>query len=225
VAITTGGSTEKAYNSTAVPSDTFNFALGAVTNGLLVVTVRTRTLGVPSVSGITWNGDALTQAGTAGGVTTGVIRIQQFYLINPDVGTFDLITTFSADTSTYYIVPTWWNGAAQSSVLGAAVTGSGSTDPSIAVTPTEDNALIVGGYISESNNVLTPDSPQALLQEHDFGNTTAGEGYVIQTSAGLQTMSWAGVDDTWCGIYGWYKAAAAPGGATWPGYTAPFGWR
>jgi hypothetical protein len=211
MAITAGGSTEKSYSSTAVPSDTFNFALGAVTNGLLVVTVRTRTLGTPSVTGMTWNGAALSEAGTAGGVTTAVVRIQQFYLINPDVGTFDLISTFSIDTGTYYITPSWWNGAAQASVLGAAVTGSGSTDPSIGVTPTEDNALIVGGYISEANTVLTPDSPQTLLQEHDFGNTTAGEGYVIQTTAGLQTMSWAGVDDTWCGIYGWYKAAAGGG--------------
>lgn len=213
MAITTGSSTEKAYSGVAVTSDTTNFTIGSLTNGLLVVTVRIRVATPPSATGITWNGTALTEAGTAGGVSTASWRMQQFYLIAPAAATADLVTSFSGNVTAYYITPTWWNGADQTAPYDKRLTGTGATDPSVSGTPTNADSLLVGGYASEANDILTPTAPQTSLQDHDAGNYVMAEGYTIQSGGpSAETMAWTGADDTWAAFYGVYKPATGGGG-------------
>lgn len=215
MAITIGSSTEKAYNSaTMVPSDTQTIDIGTRTNGLLVVSVSIRNNPPTTVSGITWNGVALAKADAiTNTVPANDLRSEVWYLTAPNNGSNDLVVTFSADTGTYYIVTSWWDGAhqTQASVLDATITGTGSTDPSADIVPTQDNDLIVSHYHSDTNIVCAVGTGETLLQEHDFGAHVAGSSYAIQTTAGTQTIDFTEADDQWSMTVASFKVPA--GGA------------
>ena len=91
-------------------------------------------------------------------------------------------------------------------------TGTGSTDPSVDIVPTQDNDLIVSQYASETNVVCTVGAGETGLQDHDFGAHVAGSSYAIQTTAATQTVDFSEADDEWAMVVGSYKVAA--GGAT-----------
>jgi hypothetical protein len=215
LAITFVSSAEKAYSSaTPVTSDTQTLDIGTRTNGLLVVGVGIRGAAVTSVNGITWNGVALAKADAiTNTVPANDGRSEVWYLAAPANGSNNLVVTFSGDTTQYYIVTSWYDGAhqTQASVLDDTATGTGSTDPSVDIVPTQDNDLIVSLYISETNTPDTVGTGETLLQDHDFGAFVAGASYAIQTTAGTQTVDWTGVDDEWSMTVASFKVPA--GGA------------
>ena len=80
----------------------------------------------PSVSGITYNGDAFTEA--SGGAGSAYNRAQVFYLVAPDVGTdLDLVTSVSAYGGAKILTMGlyWFTGASQSNPVAAVATSAG----------------------------------------------------------------------------------------------------
>lgn len=206
---------------------TFTFDIGTRTNGGLIVNIGVIAPVVKTVSSVTWNGVALSKAvSLQRNIAAGIEHdAEQWYLANPANGSNTLSVTFSLvlqTTDAFSFEPSWWDGMhqTQATVLDQTTSGSGSTDPSVSLTPGGNNEVIIDMYLSESNNILTAGgSPaaQTVLQTHDFGPRTVGSSYVIQTTAGAQTMNWTGVDDQWTGVAASYKeAASAFDAATFP---------
>lgn len=213
MAITFVSSGEQNTSNDASPF-TYTVDIGTRTNGLLVVFVFTVDTTTHTQDTPTWNGVAMGTATSAISETvTGIFqRTSIYYLSNPANGS----NTFSvnheegaSDIATLsYIVAAWFDGAnqTQASVLDQINSGTGSTDPSLAITPGTNNQLVVAAYASEADAVLT--AAHNLIQNQDQGTRTHGAQYVIQTTATTSTMSWSGTDANWIAVAASFKEAA-----------------
>ena len=183
--------------------------IGTRTNGLLVVALcfYDNSLSTPAV---TYAGTSMTLASEYP-TTNGVYHVALYYLANPANGNNNLVITWTGTSLAMYVLASWYDGAAQTSPLDQVVTGTGSTDPSLNITPTADNELIVSHYYSGANDELTVGSGETKIDGYDFGADVTGGSYAIQTTAGTQTVDWAGVDDTWYMVVASFKQAAAGG--------------
>lgn len=134
------------------------------TNGLLVVQVSTQQ--DQTISGVTFNGDALTQSITETRVT-GNLRVETWYLINPDLGTYDIIVTMSGAA---YITGAGisFNGVNQSTPIDAVSAGANgsSTAPSTSLTTITENDIVID-VLGTANDplVATATAPQAIQAE------------------------------------------------------------
>lgn len=216
MAITYVNFDEEVYNSgSPVGSRTKSINIGTRTNGLLIVSVAifNSSAGVtPDITGITYGGTALSKARDHTYSSGDLDYISEiWYLANPAAGANDRVVTFAAaNVGVCQIVTSWYDGAAQTSVLDNVNSGEGTTDPSVAVTPTMDGCLIVSHYCSEANAVLSVGSGETLIVDEDWTSQTAGASYVIQTTAGAQTMDWAGVNSAWAMSVAAFRPAAGP---------------
>jgi len=198
-------------NTGDVNPRTFTFDIGTRTNGLLLVDVAETANASFTVSSATYGGQAMTidkqQNRTAAAPFHTVAKLS---LKNPPNGSNQLSITFNSlnGTSAVSIFASWYDGANQTPGADQTNGGTGSTDPSLAVTPTEDGELVNSVQMSEANDLLTP--AQTLIHDHDLGVRVAGASYIIQTTAQPQTMSWAGADDEWTMAVASYKAFVAP---------------
>lgn len=219
MAITFVSSAEQASTADASPL-TFTFDIGTRTNGLLVVLVAVLDNVSHTQANPTWAGAAMgTAISEIAEVVTNVwLRTAIYYLANPTNGS----NTFSVDyddggadaASSVFICAAWVDGAhqTQASVLDQAVGGTGATDPSVAIVPTQNNEIVFSIYMSNQGALLTADG-ETLIHDHDFGTRVAGASYIIQTTAGSQTMNWTGNDAGWKMVAASFKEAAAAGGA------------
>ena len=224
--ITPAGSTEFNGNGSGAGtlSYDFNFDIGTLVDGLLVVPLGIIAGAERNIADLTWNGVSLGTPAVAvvrEFTTSFYHQLYIYYKANPANGANTLTLSFDTIgigiTEQYSLLPSWWEGARQSSVKDQHNSAFGTTDPSVNITPTQDDELIVDYYISEANSVLTKGAEQTLLQEHDFGPRVVGSSYVIQSSLALQTMSWTGLDDIWDQVVASFKvASASPPGQTPP---------
>lgn len=218
MAITYVGSAEDTYYSaTQIGSRTIGVDIGTRTNGLLVVGVSSfrSDANTPDVSSITWDGTSLAKADDVL-YSSGNSRYlaELWYLAAPANGSKNLVITFAAtNVQVLHVTISWYDGAhqTQNEVKNTNANGSGTTDPSVDITPTVDGCVIVSQYMSEANDVLSVGSGETLLQDHDFGPQVAGSSYVIQTTAGTQTVDFTGTDSNWAMAVGAFKPA---GGAS-----------
>ena len=205
---------------TASPTSPVTVAvdIGTRTNGLLVVGLGYFASNTHSIS-ITYGGVALTKIAEQPN-NTAAYSAALYYLAGPTDGANDLVITYTVDSggalSNLYALASWYDGAAQTSVLDQQNAGTGSTDPSLAITPTEDNELIVSQYFSADNDVLTVGAGETGINNYDIGNNVYGGSYAIQTTAGAQTIDFAGVDNTWQMVVASFKAAGGAPPATVP---------
>lgn len=196
---------------------TISVDIGTRTNGLLVVCVSGLVSNVLTLTA-TYNGVALDSA-VYYRIASGQFS-QILYLTNPSNGANDLVLTWtiaSGGTFTYkHTLISWWDGAhqTQASVLDQVNSGDGSTDPSLTITPTEDNELIISQYMSRANDVLTPEGSGISINDWDQGGNVMGGSYVIQTTAGLETISFSGADEIWTMALASFKQAASAAAAS-----------
>ena len=219
MAITYVGNQEDT-NAAATSPQTISVNIGTRTNGLLVVSFKAYCGNNLSALSMTYNGVSLTAGTRKTRIISSPINYvaQHFYLVTPTNGTNDLVITWTLDFGSSFtakhIVAMWFDGAKQdqATVLDQEVSGEGSTDPSVDITPSEDNELIIGSYFSAANNVLSVGSGETLINDWDAGSYVMGDSYVIQTAAGAQTVDFSGVDDNWIMVassFRQYAAAAA----------------
>lgn len=198
MAITKIGSTVAATKSFST-TITQSYTVPSHTKGLLVVDVFISN-DSDTDSGVTFNGDALTQLfSKTYGKGTEDMRVARYYLVNPDIGTFDVVATFNDTSSGYRIVITCWDGVDQSSPVHIdADTGeSSSGQPNRTITPTIDGCLLMDCMMHESSSALTIPSGTTQLDNHDYGVRVGGSTYVIQTTAAAKQFAWSGGSDAW----------------------------
>lgn len=209
IEIVSGSATQQTF-SQANPS--MSVDVGSGSGRLLVVVEMTRGVDT-TVSSITYNGDALTEAVSAIHSTAApdALRIRLYYLLNPDSGSNTLAITHSATSGRAFSVhAVAFTGVADSSALDDTDSAEGNSgSPSVTSTPTEDGEVIVAGVIHETPNALSTGAGETTLFNIDQGAWVTSSSYVIQTDKGAQAMDWSGGSDYWVAVAASFKAASA----------------
>jgi hypothetical protein len=171
------------------------FAIEARMHRILVVHASIGRAG-PAVTSITHNGRSLSWLGT---VTNGSdIRLETWYLLNPDVGTYDISITL-AGSSEFVAGGTVFYGVHPTSPFGtiASATGS-STTPSVAVTSGANELVIdimgARGTSSDGVPTATVGANQTALwnvaAEPSVKSTRVRGAGSYEAGAASVTMSW-----------------------------------
>lgn len=133
-------------------------------NTALVVTFAHMANGSATVTGVTYNGDAMTQIWSLADGTGVEAKSLGFILINPDAGTHDIVATVSANASAFYchMVGTSWNGVNQTGTVGNSwrtpitQNDGGSAAISITASTAQNGDVVVMGIANWGTNPSTP---------------------------------------------------------------------
>lgn len=202
------GLVEDAISSAADPAVSSNSVTYAHTctgsNLVLVVVVAWTASATRTVTGVTYNGVALTQVASARRevtfIDTSVSGVDIWYLINPATGTHNIIATVSAVGTFVWGGGISFTGAHQSSVVGTANTATGtSTAPSVAITSAVGE-IVVGGVMAraDSEGQLTSGDTQKWCSRETAGFNGATNNGATQVGAASVTMDWtSNLNDVW----------------------------
>lgn len=167
-----------------------------------------------NVTGITYNGDALTLGPdvTVQALTYG-LRSQIWYLVAPDTGTNNLVLTITGTTELLALRTGTLSltGASQSSPLDTSATNTGTSNTlSSSVTTGFNGEYIVDCVANFSGNDITKDATQTVISDFTSVGTSGGSSYFAQTSAGAKTMQWTSPgSDQWSSVSASFKEAGA----------------
>lgn len=146
---------------TAVSSITLSMTVGQINNGLLAVASQVRNSANSTfthISGITYNGVALTMAKQQDGPAASRYETAEiWYLVSPAWGTHNIIVTYSASVGIAVVGAVSLSGVSQTSPLDATA-GLGSTPVSspwtVDITTVNNNSWLVNSsYTSDDNDV------------------------------------------------------------------------
>lgn len=163
------------------------------TNRLLLVHIAQG--GANAVSSVTYNGVALTLAGAVNN-TNGNVHAELWYLLAPAVGTFNIVISLPA-AATIYAFGSSWTGVNQTTPLGTAVTGTGtSTTPSVTVTSAVGDTVVDVLNAQQQPANLTPSTGQTSLYTGTLyvaGSSAAGAASVTMGWSAANGYAWAQV--------------------------------
>jgi hypothetical protein len=207
--ITLAGKYAEDLGSQASPvTDTFD--IGTRTDGLLVVGIYAfKSGGSDPITGVTWNSVSMNEDTSIEYATDQFIYV--FSLANPSDGENTLSISHAGSTTVGYTVA-WYDNVDQGTPLDTTNTASGSSgEPTVSVTPSQPEALVVSFYASDFDNVLTAGYGESELVTTDAGTNTWGMSYTVQREAAAQAMNWSnGGSNNWgVGAGVWKKRAAA----------------
>lgn len=161
---------------------TFSVTVDAGNPGLIVIVSREANL-----TGVTFNGDAMTQVRTQGGLG----NIYVFKLVNPDVGTHDVVVTGSGgNNTTAAAIP--FTGADQSTLTGAdngQISGSAGTTASTNITTTADGSVVVD-IAQITFGTLTANGAQTQVVNQNLNDWVTAGSYKSVPTATATSMSW-----------------------------------
>lgn len=180
-------------------SNSVTFALnctGATDPGVMVF-LSNRTLG--NVTGVTYNGDALTSQVEA--LNTNVTGNEIWSRTGADIGSYNVVIS-NANFELHTAYATCLSGTNQTSLVEATTTVANGFSSSVtgSVTSLTDGAWIMTGINVQTNNALTPDGGETELFDEDnpdgnLGRT--GVSYLEKASAGSETMGWSFTNDNY----------------------------
>lgn len=168
------------------------------TNRLLVISAMAwqDVAGTGTVSGVTYNGAALTKANAT---TGGAMRAEVWYIKNPTIGTNTVVVTYTGNTDARKASGVSFTNADQTSPLDASNVASGTSSPiTLNLTTTTDNATIVDAATNFTTTALTIGAGQVSVRNDVTGSTGFAASYKGPASpATSYPMSWtkAGTDD------------------------------
>lgn len=146
-----------------------------------------------SVSGCTWNGVALTSAGTAAHNSTSNGNASLWYLLNPATSAQTLACTGTSVTEYYYGVMSFHNVNASTPIRASSYqtqTGSGTTTITGATSNSQDI------YVTDIEATGGAGAPANLTSATSgAGGQASGQGYVT-TSAASVSPSWPATGNT-----------------------------
>jgi len=156
-------------------------------NRLLVVLVGSP---MGSVSGVTFNGTALTWKANAAndGVVTGVnstgVLVSVWYLVSPPVGTYTIAVTLSGSTSSPCGIGAEYQNVNQTTPLGTAYSDPGQAGPpatsiDVYVDNTVSGGMAIDAVGAEANSTPTWNVGSGQTQR---GTENAGSGIVMSLS-------------------------------------------
>ena len=167
------------------PSTT-SYTVNSGSNRLLVVGYYNNSIDL-AVTSMTYNGAALTvDSGTVGG--GGVVAVYIGYLLNPDVGTHNLVITAHGSPVNQFLNIAQYNGVSsvESDTGGFA---SSATSLTITTTTAADNEWLIGYFATSGNGSAgtnttrrTPSGETFLIVDTNADQTPAGS-HSIQVTA------------------------------------------
>lgn len=216
-AVTLVTSSELQVQDAAATTTTRTLAatLGTRTNGLIIGTVAVQASTSISAISATWNGNAMTLDPACYNPTAAIWLCKFYYAVGSgDASSRNWVVTYTglntATPITALMTLSVYDGVLQASPKDTSATATGTTNPTVSVTPGGDNYFIESTYVSASNNLLVSTNG-TILQDFDAGANTLGGDYKIQTAgSGVpQAMAWSNNGtDTWYLLAVTYKLAA-----------------
>jgi uncharacterized repeat protein (TIGR01451 family) len=167
---------------------TFNHATTTTANRVLIVGVSLNITNNAAtvVSGVTWNGTALTQIG-AHNDTSGTRRVEMWYLLAPATGTHPVVVSVNIPSRVNIGVvagATTFTGVDQTAPLGTFVSSDGTAANCVAVAtpvskcnsqldvPSVVNGMIIDTLATGGNRTISVPSPQVTQWNTDSTGTT-----------------------------------------------------
>ena len=171
---------------TSQDTATNSFTVGNNANRLLIVEFASYQ-GGEQPSGITYNGDAMTQIVGQVGSYSECSSI--WALVAPDVGTANVVLS---GVGSYYSIGiiSLYNCKQSNPTVTQVATGE-STTPSLSITPTVDNCWIVDSLESEANPAMTTTSGVNDWEDEGESYQHGSGSHFVQTTAGAKTMSYS----------------------------------
>ena len=172
-------------------------------NRLLVVGIGLRNY--TTITSVTYGGIALTKAAAVGSGTNNYARSELWYLVNPTVGTANIVVTNSA-TEWMATGAITFTGVNQSTPFRASSNdtnfSTSTTTTSLTVTPSAVGDLVVENVAYWNTVWATNDPGQTfILQSNDTGNWKSGMSVKASTTTST-TMSW----NIGSNVAGWAEA-------------------
>jgi hypothetical protein len=207
---------------------TFSHTCGAGSDRLLLVGINGDLVGVnDDITGVTYAGVSMTLVAK---ITATTARYQYlYYLLNPATGANNVVISC---TNSHFLGATSasYTGVSQSGQPDNSVTNTGVTVTQITgtLTTVADNCWTMAlGCQNFSGNTMSAGTNTtervelgtfftAGMYDRNAAITPAGSTSLTVANSGTSTM---GI------IMASFSPAGAAAGATWPGYTGPFGWR
>jgi hypothetical protein len=168
---------------------TFAHTVGANTDRCLVVTAGGWRSGGWSISGITYDGVALTKVDHNQNVPT-EDRVELWILLSPNVGTANVSITLAAAAGAEIACgATNWSGVSQTTPTGAAAKAVGnSTDVTVDVASGADQMVV--DIVTWFNQLATAGGGQTSRWEQENGAAQMSGAHSSEPGAATTTMSW-----------------------------------
>ena len=167
--------------SAAVPS------LGA--NRVGIVLVNRFFAAVRTITGVTWDGSAMTQAVVQD--TDNTYRSAIFYLVGcSHNGTYNIVVSYSdlATSHVSHVVVAWADATGEISIDDTSSAQGTTQNPTITSTQAGANELVVSGSVSSANDLSSPSVTDCtLLQDYDGGGNCFVSAYSQPASSGDAT--------------------------------------
>ncbi|MDH5515754.1 MAG: cadherin domain-containing protein, partial [Gammaproteobacteria bacterium] len=151
-----------------------------------------------SVTGVTYNGSALSLLGTVQDAGSNV-RVELWQMVAPADGTHDVVVSFSQSMTEGGIAGVMtFNGVDQTTPLGsfASAQGIGTTASVDISTAAGDLVFSTMGVDGSTDDVLNPDAGQTEYWE-TFQPGTEGAGSTKVATSTSETMSWTFLSNQW----------------------------
>ena len=155
----------------------------------LVLVVATAYVDPSIVSGVTYNGSAMTKSIERN--DGDYLNCQLWYIIDPSTGANNIVATHT-NTGTMKVFGVSLTGAKTSDpidVTGSETNGAG-TDPSLAVTTNNANSILVD-VVTSPGAVYTVGASQTEIDNVLSNSHTGAASYESGGAAGSYTMSWS----------------------------------
>lgn len=177
---------------------TFNHTVGSGSDRILIVKTATRSE-TPTVTGITYNGVALTLI-KADAISP--VGIEMWRLVNPAAGTHSTVVTFSGAPSTWNAaIAVSFAGVDQTTPIDVAAQNATSTGTGVvtstSITTVTDGAMVIdviGGNSDAGAAPLAGQTADTAPTNSSIGGSTTdyiGGSYKILASHGSTTTQWS----------------------------------
>lgn len=175
---------------------------------LLTVNLFQRTSTIQGAS-VLFAGSPLTLSASGDNISAAnKLSAGQFFITGIPSGSGVLTASFSGAVAQYEMQAAWWEGIHASPLDVYNAASGNSVAPSVTVSPSEDNTLIVGGLLHEYASAATTGAGETSIFEYDNGAWGTNTSYAIQTTAASQAIDWSMSSDLWTVVAAVYKNAA-----------------
>ena len=180
------GSVEGQFNQNAT-SDTTSAAIPSLgANRVGIVLVNRQHNSDRTITGVTWNGDAMTQAIVED--TDAQFRSAIFYLIECDHnGTYNIVVSYNSTGVAHisHVTVVWADATGAITIDDTSSAQGTTTNPTITSTQAGANELVVSGSAKSSNSISSPSVTDCTeLQNYDAGPYCFISAYSVPGSSG-----------------------------------------
>lgn len=179
---------------TASSTKTISITVNSGSNKILLIHtgVEDGTDAERPITGITFNGDALTKVGSLNDNVANITS-ETWRLLNPSEGTFNAVITYTGAVDSSQVYSSVWNGVDQTTPFNATSSKSIIGDITVTSTSNMENVLVVGHVFNSAGNSLTltaSSTNQTSLAQLEEVAVDGDLSYKTVTSSGEYGLIW-----------------------------------